>query len=68
MDERAEILCFQCGQRIGDPPLVHVLRDGQECPACLDRLLELLPPLIPSRSATARGAAPLTEDDPSQWT
>ena len=44
----SEILCFHCAQPVGDPPQLNELEDGEACPACRDRLLEELPPIVHS--------------------
>lgn len=41
------ICCIQCGQNTGDATRFNRLPDGRACPACADRLLEMLPPLLP---------------------
>lgn len=56
MSER-EVVCFHCTQPIGDPPRLNELADGQVCPACRDRLLEELPPIVHS-PVRAGAAAP----------
>jgi hypothetical protein len=49
VSETADILCFLCGAKLQDPPEIPELEDGSECPACRDRLLDSLPPLLPRR-------------------
>ena len=49
MSSNADILCFLCGTKLEDPPQLPELDDGSECPACRDRLLDALPPLLPRR-------------------
>ena len=43
----AEAVCFTCGMGAGDPPRLNRLENGQICPACRDRVLESLPPILP---------------------
>lgn len=52
-------VCFTCGQPIGEPPRINELADGEPCPSCRDRLLDSLPPLLPSWSP-----AVTTDDEP----
>jgi hypothetical protein len=37
-----EVVCFHCGQGVGDPPRLNLI-DGEPCTACAERLLETLP-------------------------
>jgi len=47
-------ICFNCGQpAIG--PRLNRLEDGVPCPTCADRLLMLLPPLLPGAIADPTG-------------
>ncbi len=62
MTEDADILCFQCGYKWTDPPEVPELEDGSECPACRDRLLDTLPPLLPRRKLTPKVALEGSEE------
>lgn len=48
MSRSEETLCFTCGLPLGDPPRLNHLPSGQVCPRCSERLLETLPPLLPS--------------------
>lgn len=41
------ICCIQCGQNTGDVTRFNRLPDGRACPACAERLLDMLPPLLP---------------------
>ena len=41
-------VCIACGQVVGPKPRLNRLPDGRPCPTCCDRLLESLPPLLPS--------------------
>ena len=54
MPSPASTLCFTCGLAITTPLGLNRLPDGAPCPACHDRLLVSLPPLLPSEPATAR--------------
>jgi hypothetical protein len=40
--------CFGCGHPVGDPPVIHMGRTGQPCATCVDRVLESIPPALPS--------------------
>ena len=42
------MVCFTCGLPAGETPRLNTLPGGQVCPTCRDRLLESLPPLLPS--------------------
>lgn len=44
-------LCINCGQPTGPGPRLNQLPDGHTCPACRDRLLDSLPPVLPSVTA-----------------
>ena len=46
-------VCFTCSQPVAEPPRLNRLESGEPCPTCQDRLLDLLPPLLP-------GVAPVT--------
>jgi hypothetical protein len=46
-----EPVCFACGQSTGQRPRLNRLTDGRVCPACRDRLMDSLPPLLPSHLA-----------------
>lgn len=41
-------LCIACGRPTGPGPRLNLLSDGRTCPACRDRLLDSLPPVLPS--------------------
>jgi hypothetical protein len=47
MSERRETLCFECGQVVGDPPILNRHEGGETCRRCADRVLDSLPPLLP---------------------
>ena len=53
-----EPLCFGCGQPTGPFPRLNRLPNGRVCTSCRDRLLETLPPVLPSVSE---------EDQPEDW-
>jgi len=40
------IVCFTCGQTLPDPPSYHLLDQDDPCPACADRLLYSLSPVL----------------------
>ena len=42
-------VCFTCSQPIAEPPAINQLENGETCPTCRDRLLDSLPPLLPSQ-------------------
>ncbi len=56
----APTLCIHCGLSAGEPPRLNRLEDGRPCPVCAERLLALLPPLLP---APARVGEEAPEDD-----
>lgn len=41
-------VCIACGQPTGPRPRLNRLSDGRICPSCRDRLLDDLPPILPS--------------------
>jgi len=43
-----EPVCIGCGQPTGPLPRLNRFPDGKPCPACRDRLLDTLPPLLPT--------------------
>ena len=47
MTGSGEILCFECGQPIEDPPRLNHHADGDPCEACSERLLLEAPSLLP---------------------
>jgi hypothetical protein len=56
MPESAQPVCMTCGQSAGIPLRFNHLASGDPCPACCDRLLEALSPLLPGAAgATRRG-------------
>ena len=40
-------VCFTCGLEVGDPPRLNHTPNGDACPTCRDRLLEVLPAALP---------------------
>jgi hypothetical protein len=46
-----EPVCIACGQPTGRRPRLNSLPDGRPCPSCRDRLLDTLPPALPSANA-----------------
>ncbi|HEX6882762.1 MAG TPA: hypothetical protein VF530_05235 [Planctomycetota bacterium] len=42
-----EPICMGCGQPTGPLPRLNVLPDGRTCASCANRLLDVLPPLLP---------------------
>jgi hypothetical protein len=58
----APTLCIHCGLSAGNPPRLNRLEDGRVCPACADRLLMSLPPVLPG-SAKLEEADDESEDD-----
>jgi hypothetical protein len=44
-------VCIACGRPTGPGPRLNQLPDGRTCPACRDRLLDTLPPVLPSALA-----------------
>ena len=48
MSEMTNAVCFTCGLVIESPPRLSRLTNGQVCPACRDRVLDGLPPALPS--------------------
>jgi len=52
MSNLTNAVCFTCGLVIESPPRLSRLTTGQVCPACRERVLEGLPPALPSRLPT----------------
>lgn len=48
MAEGPAPVCFTCGLPTGEVPQFNRLPNGQVCPACRDRLLDAIPPALPS--------------------
>ena len=59
----APTLCIHCGLSAGDPPRLNRLQDGQVCPVCADRLLAMLPPVLPAEALNAENAGAGESDD-----
>jgi DNA-directed RNA polymerase subunit RPC12/RpoP len=53
MSKLTNAVCFTCGLVIESPPRLSRLTNGQVCPACRERVLEELPPALPTRTAEA---------------
>ena len=43
----AQTVCFTCGMPVGEPLRLNRLDNGQLCPTCKDRVLDLLPSILP---------------------
>jgi DNA-directed RNA polymerase subunit RPC12/RpoP len=54
MGHLTNTVCFTCGLAIESPPRLSRLTNGQVCPACRERVLEGLPPALPSRAWESR--------------
>ena len=67
MANQSDLLCFQCGQNISDPPTIHELPGGGNCPGCVDRVLAGLPALLPSDSAEEPVAEGALGEDASEF-
>ncbi|NUP96722.1 MAG: hypothetical protein HUU28_11225 [Planctomycetaceae bacterium] len=64
MPRSAPTLCIHCGQAAGDPTRFNRLQDGRACPTCADRLLAMLPPVLPaSKEAVAELEGAEDEDE-----
>ena len=48
MSNLTNAVCFTCGLAIESPPRLNRLTSGQVCPACRERVLDGLPPALPS--------------------
>lgn len=48
MPERSQTLCITCSLPIGEPLRLNRLHNGQVCPSCRDRVLESIPPALPT--------------------
>lgn len=53
MQQNPDVLCFHCGQKIQDPPVLSRTASGEPCTACSDRVLAAQTPIFP-----AYGSAP----------
>ena len=63
---RRDPVCIACGQATGPAPRLNRLPDGRTCPTCRDRLLETLPPVLPSRSTELSFEEWAEEEDPGE--
>lgn len=50
MEGRTATFCFGCTRELAHPHQIHRGEDGIACRACVDRVLESLPSLLPSRA------------------
>ena len=62
MSHAAAPICFHCGLPAPSPdategPKLNRMQDGETCPTCADRLLDLLPPALPRVGARAEESA-----------
>lgn len=48
MRDSSETVCFTCGLPSGEFPRLNHLPGGQVCPTCRDRLMSILPPILPA--------------------
>ena len=62
MEQPAPTLCFTCGLAVEETPRLNRLTNGEICPACRDRVLDMLPAPLPARPSEVRKNAdhPLT--------
>ena len=58
MPDPADPICFQCGQSAAETRRFNRLEDGQPCPACSERLLATLRPLLPGFDPLGEPALP----------
>jgi hypothetical protein len=63
MGHLTNAVCFTCGLAIESPPRLSRLTNGQVCPACRDRVLEGLPPALPSRARESHPGIEAVESD-----
>lgn len=49
MAESPSPTCITCGSRLQDPPVLNRRADGMPCPTCVERVLESVPPALPTR-------------------
>jgi len=63
MGHLTNAVCFTCGLAIESPPRLSRLTNGQVCPACRDRVLEGLPPALPSRARDPHAGSEMVESD-----
>lgn len=48
MSEGPQPVCINCGLPVGEPLRLNRLHNGQVCPTCRDRVLDAIPPALPS--------------------
>lgn len=68
-----DVVCFQCGQSVGEPPRLNRMDGGGSCPACAERLLDMLPsifhtPLEGLMEGDSEALQPLSVDHPGAAT
>jgi DNA-directed RNA polymerase subunit RPC12/RpoP len=63
MSHLTNAVCFTCGLAIESPPRLSRLTNGQVCPACRERVLEGLPPALPSRPREPHAGGEVLESD-----
>jgi hypothetical protein len=56
MKDNQDVICFQCGQTVQDPPVLSRTTDDEFCTACSDRVLAAQAPIFPAYGHVA--AAP----------
>lgn len=59
-------VCIACGQPTGPRPRLNHLPDGRPCPTCQDRLLETLPPVLPSTVSELSFGEWVEEEEPGE--
>jgi len=62
MGESNPSICIQCGHSTDQTKHMNRLEDGRVCNICRDRLLEQLPPLLPTLSYVAAEASAVPAD------
>ena len=55
MRDSSETVCFTCGLPSGEFPRLNHLPGGQVCPTCRDRLMAILPPILPGQEEEPEG-------------
>jgi hypothetical protein len=63
MPRSAPTLCIHCGQAAGDPTRFNRLQDGRACPTCADRLLAMLPSVLPASKEAVAELEDATDDE-----
>ena len=60
MKDNQDVICFQCGQGVQDPPVLSRTASGETCTACSDRVLAAQTPIFPAygQIAVAREELP----------